>query len=43
VHTQDVEHLHSVYPRFQDFLDARAQVDPDGVLLNDHTRQLLGL
>ncbi|GGG48194.1 L-gulonolactone oxidase [Kocuria dechangensis] len=43
VHTQDAEHLHSVYPRFQDFLDARAQVDPDGVLLNDHTRQLLGL
>lgn len=43
VHTQDAEHLHSVYPRFQDFLDARAEVDPDGVFLNTHVRRLLGL
>jgi L-gulonolactone oxidase len=32
-----------VYPRFQDFLAARASVDPDGVFLNDHVRGLLGL
>ncbi|EYT52366.1 MULTISPECIES: D-arabinono-1,4-lactone oxidase [Kocuria] len=43
VHTQDAEYLRSVYPRFQDFLDARASVDPDGVFLNDHVRGLLGL
>ncbi|MFI7480846.1 D-arabinono-1,4-lactone oxidase [Kocuria sp. M1R5S2] len=43
VHTQDAEYLHSVYPRFQDFLDVRAQVDPDGVFLNDHVRRLLAL
>ncbi len=43
VHTQDAEYLHSVYPRFQDFLDARAAADPDGVFLNDHVRGLLGL
>ena len=43
VHTQDAEYLRSVYPRFQDFLDVRASVDPDGVFLNDHVRGLLGL
>lgn len=43
VHTQDAQYLHSVYPRFQDFLDARAAADPDGVFLNDHVRRLLGL
>ena len=39
----DAAYLHAVYPRFQDFLDARAAADPDGVFLNDHVRGLLGL
>ncbi|MCJ8504711.1 FAD-binding protein [Kocuria flava] len=43
VHTRDAEYLRSVYPRFQDFLDVRAELDPDGVFLNDHVRSLLGL
>ncbi len=43
VHTRDAEYLHAVYPRFQDFLDVRAQADPDGVFLNDHVRGLLGV
>ena len=43
VHTRDAEHLHAVYPRFQDFLGTRADFDPDGVFLNDHVRGLLGL
>ena len=43
VHTRDAAYLRSVYPRFQEFLDVRAALDPDGVFLNDHTRELLGL
>ena len=27
VHTQDAEYLRSLYPRFQDFLDARVSVN----------------
>jgi len=42
-HTVGVDHLRSVYPRLDDFLGVRAGVDPDGVFLNAHLRQVLGL
>ena len=42
-HAVGLEHLSSVYPRLGDFLDVRAGVDPDGVFLNTHVRQVLGL
>ncbi|QIK85023.1 FAD-binding protein [Sanguibacter sp. HDW7] len=42
-HAAGIEHLRSVYPRLGDFLDVRAGVDPDGVFLNAHVRQVLGL
>ncbi|MDO5676930.1 MAG: D-arabinono-1,4-lactone oxidase [Propionibacteriaceae bacterium] len=40
-HTLTADRLAQLYPRFDDFRRARAAVDPDGVLLNAHTRALL--
>ncbi|GAB6091457.1 D-arabinono-1,4-lactone oxidase [Spirochaeta dissipatitropha] len=33
----------AVYPKWQDFLDLRAQMDPSGKFLNDYLRELFGL
>lgn len=43
LHTLDAEALASLYPRWQDFLEVREALDPDGRLLNDHLRVLFGL
>lgn len=32
--------LHALYPRAQDFIDIRRQLDPDGTFLNPHLREL---
>lgn len=37
------EELRALYPRFDDALAVRAQADPDGMLLNDHLRHVLGV
>ncbi|WP_040283771.1 D-arabinono-1,4-lactone oxidase [Tessaracoccus massiliensis] len=42
-HSLTADRLAGLYPRFDDFRAARAAVDPDGVLLNPHTRALLGI
>lgn len=42
MHTRDAEYLASVYPNFNDFLAERDAADPQGVMLNDHLRQILG-
>ncbi len=34
--------LRERYPLFDDAADLRRRVDPDGVFLNDHLRQLFG-
>jgi FAD/FMN-containing dehydrogenase len=40
LHTQDARSLAELYPRWQDFRRVRAQLDPQGVFLNDYLRQL---
>jgi FAD/FMN-containing dehydrogenase len=42
VHTRRAEDLAALYPRFEDFRRLRRRLDPQGVLLNDHLRALLG-
>jgi FAD/FMN-containing dehydrogenase len=34
------ERLHALYPRAEDFIALRRELDPDGVFLNDHLRPL---
>jgi len=43
VHNLSYAELAELYPRFQDFLDVRAALDPTGRLLNDHLRRIFGL
>jgi FAD/FMN-containing dehydrogenase len=42
VHTLGHAELTELYPRFEDFRRLRAELDPDGRLLNDHLRKLFG-
>ena len=37
------EHLRTVYPRFDDFNELRAELDPGGVFVNDFVARVLGL
>jgi len=41
VHSLDARRLTKLYPRFGDFQKLRAELDPDGRMLNDHLRKLL--
>ncbi|TNE57879.1 MAG: FAD-binding protein [Alphaproteobacteria bacterium] len=43
IHTLGAEALSKLYPRWQDFLDVRATLDPSGKFLNDHLRHLFGI
>lgn len=40
-HFLDAERLREVYPRYEDFVAIRREMDPDGVFLNDHLRGML--
>jgi FAD/FMN-containing dehydrogenase len=40
LHFLTAEQLHARYPRAQAFIDVRRRLDPDGVYLNDHLREL---
>jgi len=40
VHSLDAERLAKLYPRFGDFQKLRAELDPNGRMLNDHLRRL---
>ncbi len=42
-HGQDASALAGLYPRWQDFIDLRARLDPRGVFLNDYLSRLLGV
>ncbi len=42
LHTLDVTALRERYPRFDDFLRVRAQVDPNGRFGNAYTDRVLG-
>ncbi len=43
VHSLGHDQLVELYPRFRDFLEIRAELDPGGRLLNDHLRRLFGI
>jgi FAD-linked oxidoreductase len=43
VHSLSPEALRARYPRWEDFLRIRAELDPDGVFLNPYLRRLFGL
>jgi FAD-linked oxidoreductase len=43
LHALSAATLRPRYPRFDDFLEVRAELDPGGVLLNDHLRRVLGV
>lgn len=40
LHFLTPERLRALYPRAQDFIDIRRQLDPDGTFLNPHLREL---
>jgi FAD/FMN-containing dehydrogenase len=40
LHFMTVDRVARLFPRFQDFVDVRRRLDPDGIFLNDHTRAL---
>lgn len=43
MHTLSSRDCAELYPRWQDFARLRAELDPQGRMLNDHLRQLFGL
>lgn len=43
LHTLGAEQLRARYPRFDDFLRVRAEVDPQGLFRNDYLDRVLGL
>lgn len=43
MHTRRADDLRLLYADWERFTALRAQLDPDGVLLNDHLRQLFGI
>lgn len=43
LHTRTAQDLASSYPHWDEFLALRAELDPDGVLLGEHTREVLGV
>ncbi|CAB4595680.1 unannotated protein [freshwater metagenome] len=42
MHYQTAQELRVLYPRFDDFIDVRNQIDPHRVFANDYTRQVFG-
>jgi FAD/FMN-containing dehydrogenase len=40
LHFLTPERLHALYPRADDFIAIRRQLDPEGMFLNDHLRSL---
>ncbi len=43
LHTLDARTLSTRYPRWKDFLEVRAALDPQGRMLNDHLKKVFGL
>lgn len=43
MHTRQGEDLASLYPYWQDFMNVRAEADPQGVMLNPYLRTLFGM
>lgn len=43
MHTLDANAFAQRYPRWQEFLDIRAELDPRGIMLNEHLRTVFGV
>jgi len=43
LHYQDAASLRPIYPRFADFCEIRARLDPRGVFLNPYLERVLGV
>jgi len=43
MHTMRTEHIRAAYPRLDDFLQVRNELDPNGLFLNDYVRQLFDI
>ncbi|MGK2742216.1 D-arabinono-1,4-lactone oxidase [Tepidicaulis sp. LMO-SS28] len=43
LHTLGAADFAALYPRFKDFQEVRAALDPEGVFLNNHLRHVLGV
>lgn len=43
IHTLEARQLARLYPRWNDFLRIRSEIDPEGRLLNDHLRKVFGV
>lgn len=43
MHTLDSSVFAKLYPRWNEFLDIRAELDPQGKMLNDHLRTVFGI
>jgi FAD/FMN-containing dehydrogenase len=43
IHSLGFAELSRLYPKFDEFIALRAELDPEGRLLNDHLRTLFGL
>ena len=43
IHTLAAKEFAARYERFNDFLRIRAEMDPQGLFLNDHIRKVLGI
>src|SRR5690625_5127744 len=43
MHTMRTEHSRAAYPRLDDFLQVRNELDPNGLFLNDYVRQLFDI
>ena len=42
MHTRDAADLECLYPRWNDFLAARNELDPERTFANDYTRRIFG-
>jgi FAD/FMN-containing dehydrogenase len=43
MHFLSADELREMYPEWDTFQDARERLDPDGVFLNDHLREVSGI
>lgn len=43
LHTLNARQLKALYPHWQDFMDVRAALDPEGKMLNPHLRSVFGV
>lgn len=43
MHTQKADYLKTKYPKWEDFLQVRQEMDPEGLFLNHHLKEIFGI